>query len=81
MGEIQDQDNIIINHILLIYKHYMYMSRKSESLNFIGLKNYILETKTLEEKIGQNDPNKKRNFFYKMAGYRQYVTRRLILKK
>ena len=51
LQEIQDQHNIIINHILLIYKHYVYLSRNSESLNFIiGLKNCILETKILEEK-------------------------------
>ena len=38
MEEIQDQHNIIINHILLIYKLYVYLSRNSEGLNFIHLK-------------------------------------------
>ena len=31
MEETQDQHNIIVNHILLIYKHYVYLSRNSES--------------------------------------------------
>ena len=34
-----------------------------EILNFIRLKNYILETKILEEQKAQNDPHKKVNFF------------------
>ena len=38
-------------------------SRSSESLNFISLKNYILETKVFEGKIAKTDPHKKRNFF------------------
>ena len=36
--EIQDLHNIYINHILLISKHYKYLSRNSERLNFIGLR-------------------------------------------
>ena len=48
MEEVQDQHNIIIHHILLIFKHYVYLTKNSESLNFIGFNNYILETKTLE---------------------------------
>ena len=62
MEEIQDQRNIFINYILLIYKH-MCLSRNYESLNFIGLKDYILETKFLQEKIAQSNPHKKCNFF------------------
>ena len=38
-------------------------SRSSESLNFISLKNYILETKVFEGKIAKTDPHKKRNSF------------------
>ena len=30
MEEIQDEPNIVINHILLIYKHYVYLSRYFE---------------------------------------------------
>ena len=58
MEEIQDQHNIIINHILLIYKH---LSRNCRCLNFIG----ISETKIFEEKMAQNDRPRKHNFLKK----------------
>lgn len=48
MEEIKDQHNIIINYILLIYKHDVYPARNFENLNFLGLKNRILKTKILE---------------------------------
>ena len=48
MEEIQDQHNVIINHVLLIYKHHVYLSRNYGSLNFIGLQKYIFETNILE---------------------------------
>ena len=64
MEEIQNQRNIFINDILLINKH-MCLSRNYQSLNFIGLKDYILETKLLQEKITQNNPHKKCNFSLK----------------
>ena len=79
MEEIQDQRNIIFNHILLIYKH-VYLSRNYESLNFIGLKYYILKTQTLEEKIAQNDPHKKCNFLKKWQVISNMLPR-LILKE
>ena len=58
----------------------MYLSKNSESLNLIGLKGYILETKILEEQIPQNYPHKEWNFFKKMASYQQFLTRKLFLK-
>ena len=57
MEKIQDQHNIIINRILLIYKRHVYLSRNSESLKFIDL-----ETKILEEKKAQNDWQKTQLF-------------------
>ena len=62
MEEIQGQHNIIINHILLIYKDDVYLSRNSERLNLIRLKNHILETKNLEENIAQNNLHKSATF-------------------
>ena len=58
MEDIQDQDNIIISHILLICKHYAYLSKNSEILNFTGLKNYILEKK-IRRTVAQNNLYKK----------------------
>lgn len=59
MEDIQDQDNIIISHILLICKHYAYLSKKSEILHFTGLKNYILEKKKIRRTVAQNNLYKK----------------------
>ena len=56
--EIQDQHNAFIKCILLFYKHYVYLSKNFESMNFIGPKYYVLETKTVEERVAQNDPHK-----------------------
>ena len=36
---LHDKHNIVINHVLLIYKYDLYKSWNSESLSFIGLKN------------------------------------------
>ena len=63
--EIQDQHNVFIKCILLIYKHYIYLSKNFKSMNFIGPKYYILETKTVEERVAQNDPHKMHNLFKK----------------
>ena len=71
MEEIQDQRNIIINHILLTYKHNVYPSRNFESLHFIGLKNYILKTKILEERRAQNDLHKKQNSRLSAISYKE----------
>ena len=34
-------------------------------MNFMGPKYYILETKTVEERVAQNDPHKMHNLFKK----------------
>ena len=41
----------------------MYLSKNFKSMNFIGPKYYILETKTAEERVAQNDPHKMHNVF------------------
>ena len=43
----------------------MYKSRNSESLNFTGLKNIILKTITIEEKIAGNYLTKRSNLIKK----------------
>ena len=50
MEEIQDQDSIIINYVLLICEHFVYLSKNSESLNFVSLGKYISELKTIRLK-------------------------------
>lgn len=64
LEELHHEYNILINYIL-IYKYYLYKSRNSESLNFIGLKNIILKTITIEEKIAGNYLTKRSNLIKK----------------
>ena len=59
MLRLHKEHNILINHILLIHKYYLYKSSNSENLNFIVLKNNILKVKTHKEKIAGNDSRKK----------------------
>lgn len=63
MEKIQDKNKIIINHIFLIYKPYVYPSRNHEVSKLISLKNHILETKILAEKIAWNDLHEKSKVF------------------
>ena len=48
----------IINQTLLICKYYMCKTRNFAGLNFISLKNNILNTKQLQEKIAGNHSRK-----------------------
>ena len=57
----------------------MCLSRNSDSLNFTGLKNDILEIKMLKEKIAQHHLHKSATFL-KTAGYQQYVIQRFLWK-
>lgn len=48
----------IINQTLLICKYYLCKTRNFAGLNFISLKNNILNTKQLQEKIAGNHSRK-----------------------
>ena len=41
---------LMINHLLLIYKCYLYKVRDSQNLSFLTFKKNIIKIKTLEEK-------------------------------
>ena len=41
---------LMINHLLLIYKCYLYKARDSQNLSFLTFKKNIIKIKTLEEK-------------------------------
>ena len=41
---------LLINHLLLIYKFYLYKARDSQNLSFLAFKNNIIKIKTLEER-------------------------------
>ena len=57
-----DQNCIIVNYLLLIFKYNVYNSRVNKTLNFQSLKNAISQIKYIEQKISESDLNKKEKF-------------------
>ena len=55
-----DQNYIILNHFLLIFKYNVYNSRVNNTLSLQSLKCTIFQMKYIEETIRENDLNKKR---------------------
>ena len=65
-GYIEIQQNFkIINHLLLIFKLFVYKSRDKKYLNFHRLINKIAKVKNIEETITYNNPGKKEKFLKK----------------
>ena len=56
------KDYIIINHLLLIFKFYVYVSRDQHKVNFNALKNKIREIKKTEKTLAFNDSKKLRKY-------------------
>ena len=54
----QSEKFIIINHLLLIFKHYIFKSRSNKHPSFLQLKTDIIKVKTLEEDLSNGDNNK-----------------------
>ena len=52
----------LINHILLIFKYYVYKTKENGSLGLKDLKRNIHEIKNIEKQISFNIPEKRRNF-------------------
>ena len=52
-------DYLLINHIILIYKFYIYNSRNRGYLNIEQLKAIIDKTKRIEEEISKHELKKK----------------------
>lgn len=63
--ESKNKNNQIINHLLLIYKLYVYKARETENLSFNSLNSYIKKVKNIEEKISESDPIHKKKFINK----------------
>ena len=55
----QQQNFILINHLLLIFKHYLYMSREHGAVCFTHLKLYLVKMKTVEQNISPCNSQKK----------------------
>ena len=52
----------LINHILLIFKYYVYKTRENSSLDLKVLKRNIHEIKNIEKQISLNKPEKQKKF-------------------
>ena len=62
LGHIDLSDNyLLINHLLLIYKFYIYNSRSTGYFNTEHLKAIIDETKRTEEEISIHELKKRSN--------------------
>ena len=58
----QSKSFIIINHLLLNFKYYIFMSISNKHLNFLQLKTDIIKVKTLEEELSNGDNNKSKKY-------------------
>ena len=57
---------LLINHLLLIFKHYLYMSRANcGAVCFTNLKMYLIKIKTIEQNISPCSSQKKEKFWRK----------------
>ena len=56
---------LILNHLLLIFKFYIYKARASNYLNFYCLKSNITRIKNIEEAISKINPGSYRKFYSK----------------
>ena len=59
LAEALDQNYIIVNRLLLIFKDNVYNSRVNNTLSFQSLKCSISQIKYIEQTISENDLNKK----------------------
>ena len=60
--DIDNDCSLLINHILLIFKLYVYKARKKEKVDLNSLINYICNIRDTEEKICQDDFRKNQKF-------------------
>ena len=60
--DILNHNYLLVNHLLLIFKYNVYNSRVNNTLSFQNLKCVIFQIKYIEEKISENDLNKKKDF-------------------
>ena len=49
------EHELLINHILLIFKNYLYKARENKDLNYNILKNYLTKIRDLEADLEAND--------------------------
>ena len=57
----QQQNFLAINHLLLIFKHYLYISREHGAACFTSLELYLIKIKTIKQNISPCSSQKKEN--------------------
>ena len=60
--QVDRHELLILNHILLIFKYYVYISRDSNKLSLAALIKYLKKVYFIEKKISANDERKKALF-------------------
>ena len=54
------EHKLLINHVLLIFKNYLYKARKNKDLNFNILKNHLTKIRELEANLKASDKYSKK---------------------
>ena len=58
----ESENFIIINHLLLIFKYYIFKSRSNKHLSFLQLKTDMIKVKTFEEDLSNGDNYKSKKY-------------------
>ena len=69
-----ENNSDIINHLLLIFRYYLFNSRESKKLSLEVLKKEIVKIYNFGKQICLNDFQKTRKFKKKMRNYRSSAT-------
>ena len=64
-GDLDTNENLILNHLLLIFKMYIYNARTRGYLNVSHLLAYIKSIKDIEKKLCENDAKRRKKFIKK----------------
>ena len=62
---ISDKDNLIVNHLLLLFKYYIYNARDQKHLVFEALMKNIKNIYDIEKNLADQDPHEKTKFLKK----------------
>ena len=65
LPEFEVKNFLILNHILLIFKIYVYNSRQNASVNFEALLKKIITVKNIEKKLASLNNNKLKHYSLK----------------
>ena len=55
-------DGSLENHLLLVFKYYIFKSRSNKHPSFLQIKTDIIKVKTLEEDLSKGDSNKSKKY-------------------